>query len=76
MLDEARVQVGRCDIAGDKNDARAPVGVRPGFELHRRMKDVMHAVHRDRCILADQVENALDPQQVRPGALAQPRQPG
>ena len=76
MLDETRVQVGRCDIAGDKDDARAPVGVRPGVELNRRMKDMMHAVNGDRRILADQIEYAFDPQQVRPGALTQPRQPG
>ena len=76
MRDEARMQVGRRDIAGDEDDARAPVGVRPGVKLHRRMKDVMHAVHGNRRILADQIENAFDAEKVRAGTLTQPRQPG
>jgi hypothetical protein len=76
MLGKTCLQFGRHDIAGDEDDARAPIGVRPGVQLYRRVKNVMYAVNSDRRIFADQIEDAFHPQQVRACVPAQPRQPG
>ena len=75
-LDKARVQVRRLDPACDEDDARALIGIRPAFELHGRMKHVMDAMDGDRRVLADQIEDAFDAQQILTRPFSQPRQPG
>jgi len=57
MLEELSCRVLQRDAARNEHDARASIDVRPAFELHRRMKHVMHAVNGDRCALADQIED-------------------
>ena len=76
VLHETRVQVGGLNSACDEDDAGALIGVRPAFELHGRMKHVMDAMDGDRPVLADQIENAFDAQQILTRPFLQPRQPG
>ena len=59
MLEELSCRVLQHDDARNEHDARASIDVRPAFELHRRMKHVMHAVNGDRCVLADRIEDTL-----------------
>ena len=52
------------------------IGIRPAFELHGRMKHVMDAMDGDWRVLADQIENAFDEQQILTRAFSPPCQPG
>ena len=64
----------RVEAAADEDEPRAPVVVRPGVEVHRRVDDVLDAVHEQRPVAAD-VEQPLDPEDVLAARLQQHRQP-
>src|SRR6516164_7901910 len=52
------------DVPGDEDQAGAPIGIRPGLELHRWMEQMLHAVDGDGAIRAGDVQHALDAQQI------------
>jgi hypothetical protein len=56
-----------CRSAGsicDEDNPEALIGVGPAFELHRRMEHMMDAVNGDRRMLADQIDDAFDAQEI------------
>src|SRR5580704_10980500 len=52
------------NIPRDEYDTAVAVAIRPGFELDRRMGQVLNILHHDRAAAAGDVENALHAQQV------------
>ena len=52
------------DAAGDENNAGTSVVVGPLGQAHRFMEQVLDAVHRDGAVLALDVDDTLDAQQI------------
>src|SRR5580704_917866 len=52
------------NIPRDEHDAAVAVLIRPGFELDRRMGEVLDILHHHRTAAAGDVENAFHAQQV------------
>ena len=75
VLVEACLEFAARDSSGDEHDPRSVIGIRPRVQHHRGMEDVVHAVHDHRSVLADQVQDALDAQEIVARAIAQPAKP-
>jgi hypothetical protein len=75
MLEEACFEFAGIDPSCDEHDPRSTIGIRPSIEQHRGMKNVVNTVNCDRGVLADQVQDALDAQQIVTCAAPQPAKP-
>src|SRR5438045_5471109 len=58
------------DITDDEQDPRTRITA-TAFERHGRMKEVLRALQHHRPALAFDVDDALDPQEVRPAQLTE-----
>src|SRR5580704_8488333 len=47
------------NVPRDEHDAAIAILIRPGFELDRRMGEVLDILHNDRTAAAGDIENAL-----------------
>ena len=75
VLEEACFEFAGIDPSRDEYDPRSMIGIRPSVEQYRGMKNVVDAVNCDRGVLADQVQDALDAQQIVTGTAPQPAKP-
>src|SRR6202012_6175554 len=75
LLEEARLDLATLDPSYDKHDPRSAIGIGPGVEQHRWMKNVVHAMNDHGGALANQVQYALHTQQVVSRAVSQAAKP-
>src|SRR3984957_13195518 len=75
LLEEACLEFAAFDPSYDEHDPRSMIGIRPGIEKHRGMKNVVHAVNDHGRALANQVQDALHTQQIVSCAVAQAAKP-
>src|SRR5215469_1808557 len=75
VLEEACFEFAGIDPSRDEYDPRSMIGIRPSVQQYRGMKNVVDAMNCDRGVLADQVQDALDAQQIVTCAAPQPAKP-
>src|SRR6516164_1653695 len=68
LLDRGKqvADVGLRNIPGNEDNATVAILVRPGLQLDRRVGEMLDILHHHWTAAAGHIENALDPQKLRP----------